>query len=486
MPSLLVGSALALSVCPWLSEVHADPNPLADSLGEFLELVQASSLPTQAAPLTVLLDGDTLAKLPSPEQVAGARTVFCHPDTLWFDGAPPIACQRFHTALVNSRPLDIVVIQGGCRDSVVIPAALPGKSWQRDSLGAWRESDPSPGFAQPLLEAGACNLKPSMSPSTWDGSAWELQAQALPTTATPCLGDDSLFAIWKTLEGTPYQLDTLLGSAGTLRSSPPGGPWAMLELTVHGDDVPLDNTTSALLSPPSTPPLRITEAAPCPAAGWPEWWEFTNVSTAAIPLSALSNCAPLDTLPQGTLAPGLSCLLTDSRQRLLSAFPAASRSPILQSAHSLGLSNSGDTIRLCLWGHAVDSVHWRALGTADCGASLQRSDDTLQRGATADPGWTKASTSASFTSPRLESRIVSIGNESKPLRLTLPNVAGPWRIRLIDRSMNAIFDINNLHSESFLWSPGKQAEPGPYLLLAEPLTAGTSTLPLRIGVVLVP
>ena len=118
---------------PWLSEVLADPNGVADSQGEYIELRDSSELVWEDS--LVLSINDKIYRL-DRGVFAQKHYLILAPDSLI--GLLPISASG-HTpiswTLTNSSELDYVLMgsHGQILDSGRIPQSMPGQSWQRDA-----------------------------------------------------------------------------------------------------------------------------------------------------------------------------------------------------------------------------------------------------------------------------------------------------------------------------------------------------------------
>ncbi|MCL2281706.1 MAG: hypothetical protein FWC26_00120, partial [Fibromonadales bacterium] len=104
-------------------------------------------------------------------------------------------------------------------------------------------------------------------------------------------------------------------------------------------------------------PLYISEVAPCPEEGIPEWFEITNRTVLAFPLNGISDCkakTPLKTLDS---VKGKSSVLITKDSTDLRFFLQTEEIPIYQISIAT-LKNTADTLRLCAYGLKLDSVMW--------------------------------------------------------------------------------------------------------------------------------
>ena len=412
----ILSGALALGLCPWISEIHSDSDPLEDSKGEFIEIVPGTG---NMDSLYLELDGKAIASLPASKVASPPqRMVLCHPDSLRIIPAYTIPCQHLSATLPNTRATQWVLRQGFCRDTANLDAPKPGISFQRsgfpDTLDSWIAASPSPGFGNPLGEYDLWDLAPRIDSTVWDGARWT------GYVGVDRIGEqyssESLAISWCPLDSRRIcEQDTLAPFAGTyLPVHSPLWPAVHLSVAVLGDETPLNNTLERILSPKDYPPLRISEIQAVPPSGSPEWIEIANQSDQSIPISAISICKPMAELDStAQLAPGQHLVVTDSKIDLLAQHPSLTLSTVLESAHSLSLNNTADTIRICLFGQPIDSISW------------QKSPDSHTQ---KSPGWESAHPSTSAI-PVLGSRFVTHGDRC-PLRVSLPDSGTPWELEL--------------------------------------------------------
>jgi hypothetical protein len=123
----------------------------------------------------------------------------------------------------------------------------------------------------------------------------------------------------------------------------PGKPFFLREKEAITDTIPKGT-------------LYISEVAPCPEEGIPEWFEITNKSLFTYSLNGISDCekTPLETLD--SIKGGPSILITkDSTE--LRTFLQTENILIYQLGIS-ALKNTADTIKICKNEIVLDSVAW--------------------------------------------------------------------------------------------------------------------------------
>jgi hypothetical protein len=104
-------------------------------------------------------------------------------------------------------------------------------------------------------------------------------------------------------------------------------------------------------------PLYISEVAPCPEEGIPEWFEITNRTAQAFPLNGISDCKAKTPLKSADSIKGKSSVLITKYATDLRDFLGVEEIPIYQIAIAT-LKNTNDTLRLCYNGVKLDSVMW--------------------------------------------------------------------------------------------------------------------------------
>jgi hypothetical protein len=133
------------------------------------------------------------------------------------------------------------------------------------------------------------------------------------------------------------------------------GEWVVGNSSTQNPDLAL--TLDSLVSFYGEIPLYISEAAPCPEEGIPEWFEITNRTVFPVPLNGISDCkakSPLKTLDS---IKGKSSVLITKDSANLRDFLQTEEIPIYQISIAT-LKNLADTLRLCYNGIKLDSVMW--------------------------------------------------------------------------------------------------------------------------------
>ncbi|HSQ42265.1 MAG TPA: hypothetical protein VLM37_08315, partial [Fibrobacteraceae bacterium] len=124
----VIGAA-ALVICPWLTEIFANPVTMSDQLGEFVEVLVPEGVPEDS--LFLWLDDERVSIVSVP---SSGRLVFCHGDSLWLWSDFPVPCENLDATLANSKSLQLSLSFGDCRDTAWLEPAVEGMSWQRASV----------------------------------------------------------------------------------------------------------------------------------------------------------------------------------------------------------------------------------------------------------------------------------------------------------------------------------------------------------------
>lgn len=458
----LVGGALALAACPWISEIHADSDPLEDRVGEFIEVaVPSGSLDDS---LILGMNGEDIGL----HLEGGRRLVFCHSDSLRILPQNPVACTPLQTSIPNSTPLQITLRKGFCRDTAWVESARSGKSWQHTPDEGWSLALPTPGFANPEFEEGVLNAFPSWGKIQRTEEIWEASFQlnqASPNTMT-------WSAEWFSLDSDSIlfrENGSFLSTNASWTSAPKDAPaWIGLRVRIEGDDYPIDNRISTILYPEKAKPLQLQEIAAAPPEDWPDWIEFRNMSAISLPLFAISTCNEMAMSDSSLfLAPGEIAIITGSKGQLLEKAPSLAGVKILETANAWTIRNSADTVRICLWDYPVDSVMWLS--------------SKNMPNATPTPGW-QASATKPTDDIQLQSRIISKSKLEQSLRIHLPSKGEPWSLSLFQRDGLSVLHKNNLLAGTFTWTPPASLEWGPCKLVLRSKDGKRK----QMGVILVP
>ena len=116
-------------------------------------------------------------------------------------------------------------------------------------------------------------------------------------------------------------------------------------------------TADSLISLYGEIPIYISEVAPCPEEGIPEWFEVTNRTVLAFPLNEISDCKAKTPLKTSDSIKGKGSVLITKDSTDLRTFLQTEEIPVYQISIAT-LKNTADTLRLCTSGLKLDSVMW--------------------------------------------------------------------------------------------------------------------------------
>jgi hypothetical protein len=189
-------------------------------------------------------------------------------------------------------------------------------------------------------------------------------------------------------------------------------------------------------------PLYISEVAPCPEEGIPEWFEITNRTLMNFSLDGISDCKknPLKTLDS---IKGKSSVLITKDSTDLRAFLQASEIPIYQIPIAT-LKNLSDTLRLCSNGLKLDSVMWgKAVGhPIKCPGTDKIS-----------PGFVPKISNSQVKILQISERVLERSRKNAMLRIRI-NSQAKLELRLIDRSGFGILKKKfDSHGDSWIEIP---------------------------------
>jgi len=170
-------------------------------------------------------------------------------------------------------------------------------------------------------------------------------------------------------------------------------------------------------------PLYISEVAPCPEEGIPEWFEITNRTLQAFPLNGISDCKAKTPLKSADSIKGKSSILITKDAQGLEDFLGVDEIPIYQISIA-ALKNTSDTLRLCYNGIKLDSVMW--------GKAVNR---PIKCPGTEKitPGFVPKVTSNLTKVLQISERVLERSNKKAMLRIRI-NSTAKQELRLIDRS----------------------------------------------------
>jgi len=170
-------------------------------------------------------------------------------------------------------------------------------------------------------------------------------------------------------------------------------------------------------------PLYISEVAPCPEEGIPEWFEITNRTVQSFPLDGISDCKAKTPLKSTDSIKGKSSVLITKYAADLRDFLGVEEIPIYQVSIAT-LKNTNDTLRLCYNGVKLDSVMW--------GKAVNR---PIKCPGTEkiNPGFVPRITNNLAKVLQISERVLERSNKKAMLRVRI-NWATKQELRLIDRN----------------------------------------------------
>jgi hypothetical protein len=468
MSRLLLASLALLPGCPVFTEFLPDPQASSDVLGEYLEIAWEGASASWDT-LRVQFEDNTPQIWSRPES-AGHRLLLHRNAPLSCPAWNGLYCNLLTTpAMPNSRSVRWTLAAGICRDTADLPLPGPGTALQRSgpAPGAWsnslRKAPPektgTPGLPDPDFETGLDDCVSWVRSAQWSEGAWRITLEAKGCE------ERTVHVSARFLDGTPeMSWDLALTKSSYALPALSGQSNLWLRRVTPMDDNPANDTLDTLLVLPAAPPLRITEAAPCPEEPWPEWFEITNETAIPFPLASLSDCnghviqTDTDSLPPGTP------LLLGRDSAALRTWLGYSDVRIAQIAIS-ALRNGGDTLRLCWKNILLDSMVWGAkTGVApDCPHTLTPANATLG----ASPGYIVRIPSSSPHVLETNVRILSRSNPQATLqarwRADAPGLLlllGPDGKQL-DQQRTAPSPVSGPWTPIFSW---RRCPPGPCFL----------------------
>ncbi|MCL1956214.1 MAG: hypothetical protein FWF63_02725 [Fibromonadales bacterium] len=191
-------------------------------------------------------------------------------------------------------------------------------------------------------------------------------------------------------------------------------------------------------------PLYISEVAPCPEEGIPEWFEITNRTVQAFPLNGISDCKAKTPLKSADSIKGKSSVLITKHSEDLKDFLGVEEIQIYQVSIAT-LKNTNDTLRLCYNGIKLDSVMWgKAVNRPiKCPGTEKIS-----------PGFVPKVTNNLKKVLQISERVLERSNKKAMLRIRI-NSGTKSELRLIDRGGAHILKkiINNQINDSWIEIP---------------------------------
>lgn len=469
-----------------VSEVMADPSALPDADGEFIELGNAGEAAFAADTLRVAVDGDSFA-VARVRVEGGGFFLLCRDSAAMSDvGA---ACHRNlpGMGLANGRALTVEVLgeRGGL---FTIPAAKPGVSWENTfaEAGGFREflrsgrvflgsDSATPGFRNSRsLRPAARDLRIAEARLESGEGALELRVEDLGSSRLG--GGLSIRADidWDGWAETRVDSLAVPPGGGNLRVTLGPDHVGLIRAELHGDADPAENVVFVHRGGGRT--LEITEVCPDPAGG-PEWAELRNATGegGGFPRGLALAAVEWEGHPlgqgAGRLEPGEYLVLAEDSAAFRRAIgPLKSR--VLELPGWPSLRNTGDTCRLSIAGHPLDSLAYggKAAVTAPCLArSLSRPGGLAEAVPVSapSPGY-PASLPPARLDWRLSGRVLAPG---AVLEVEVEAPAGrEYVLRVFDLEGNPLALIGKggpgrmTHAWDGTGPHGRRLPPGPYIV----------------------
>jgi len=169
-------------------------------------------------------------------------------------------------------------------------------------------------------------------------------------------------------------------------------------------------------------PLYISEVAPCPDEGIPEWFEITNRTAQAFPLNGISDCKAKTPVKTTDSIKGKSSVLITKHSDDLRDFLGVDEIPIYQASIAT-LKNTNDTLRLCYNDIKLDSVMWgKAVGRPIKCPGTEK----------INPGFVPKVTNNPTKILQISERVLERSNKKAMLRIRI-NSSAKAELKLIDR-----------------------------------------------------
>ncbi len=191
-----------------------------------------------------------------------------------------------------------------------------------------------------------------------------------------------------------------------------------------GNNAALDSamTLDSLISFYGEIPIYISEVAPCPEEGIPEWFEITNRTVLAFPLNGISDCEAKTPLKTSDSIKGKGSVLITKDSADLRAFLQTEEIPIYQISIA-ALKNTADTLRLCVGSLKLDSVMW--------GKAVNRPIKCPSTEAIS-PGFAPRVSNNQTKILQISERVLERSKKNAMLRIRI-NSQAKFELRLIDR-----------------------------------------------------
>lgn len=469
----------------------ADPAALPDDQGEFLELANAGGGALRADTVLLIVDGDTLA-LGGMEVGAGECVLLCRDSSSMSRAGARCLRGIKGLSLPNTRSIKVTVGPAGAGRDFEIPPAKAGVSWEntmeegedyrrfaRSALTFLGADSATPGFrnsrsrrqaARDLGIAGAVLQKGA------GRTGMEVRVENRGRERAGAWMTVRADRDWDGKAETPVDSLAVPAGGGTLRFDLDPDAQGVLEIALEADENPADNAYRVIRS--DDPSLEISEACPAPEEG-PEWAEVRNATGEGGGYARILHLAEVEFRGRalgegaGKLLPGEFLLLTEDAEALRARLgPLKVR--ILEAPGWRAMRNTGDTLRLALRGHPLDSLMY---GSKDVSATgcLERSavagggpgPGSALGGAGPTPGYPSPRAIDRY-SLKLSTRILDPGG-TLVMEVQAP-AGGSYSLKAYDLEGNCVRVIGTggAGSQAHSWSgegPGGAPLPsGPYIL----------------------
>jgi hypothetical protein len=197
------------------------------------------------------------------------------------------------------------------------------------------------------------------------------------------------------------------------------GEWILGEASGGGSGSAL--SLDSIISIYGEIPIYISEVAPCPEEGIPEWFEITNRTLRAFPLNGISDCKKAALKTTDSIKGNSSVLITKNAADLME-YLRTDEIPIYQIPIAT-LKNTNDTLRLCANDIKLDSTMWgKAVNRPVKCPSTEK----------ITPGFVPRVSGSQTKILQISERVLERSKKNAKLRVHI-NSEKPIELRLIDR-----------------------------------------------------
>jgi hypothetical protein len=411
-PLLLID--IGSSQTHWIvSEVMADPAAVFDSHGEFLELAYIGPKPDVMDSLSIRIDGKDFG-LKTGRVGANAMLMVCRDSIPATNGGLICHAQISALNLANGRPLSIELSQNGSTIAFPVPASRSGISWEntfdpalayQSFLAAsepWGDGDSATPGQRNSCSVQAAQRDLGITKVTID-SENRIRAEVRnfgivhPAKTSVSFWMDSDWdgefeSLWDSLSVPDFKDQPNLQEQSAFPSIPISNEVearGLVQVRLSGDENLSNNKQQILFEP--DPAIELTEWCPTPEPGRPEWIEIKNVTADITGQGRRLNLAGI-TLngislgkAAGDLLPGEYLVVTENKSRFQSQYGNL-KLRLLELAPWPGLRNTGDTLKLAVFGYTLDSVVYASKDIKGQSQCLSRIPGALQAGS-GSPGF---------------------------------------------------------------------------------------------------